>query len=806
MAAVRFPDPKLKTIVKEELNESLLDMLSILELLGIRDKVSDQHSYCFNVDDDPKTFNEAIKSQDVAFWKEAINDVMHFTMGNNTWVLADLPDLQKKTEVARMSIIRLLIMLASNYNMIIHQMGVKTTFLNGELDEENSSYLGLRKKHRLNLKNDMPPRDKLEEEKARKCGKVFNSKTAKYGKIWYDEDVHDLRSVETEFPAIVFNDNLTSNETLSSEPTDNDYEKLNIPLFPSPKLKVSCFDDLDFFKDFENEFLAIFYNDALTSKSDFLTEPTLSPQHIDEFDLKDETSLSEYYEVEQNVLYFNDLFPFNIIYPDDLKSDKDNDDNEIDMIKSSRGNENTQGSNNLLEESHDKINKVFIMKSFVMELNLNIVAWNYLVNGMLFNLIKNLYVPFGIPFDPKRYYKYGDCTRMLRRPSYVFFTLLNLGKLVSKNGYSVSDMAPLPPREQRHLFLRYYGLEYSDQVIADFEERLERIHNKGEEIESLSFARDPVLRLCHRMTIHSIAGRSQAPEKSEALTSSGQFVAQLAKHFRLLIEERLYGLTVTSPALPIIDMIELALVAPEGGDEDEEIPQAIPPPPRTQVGKLSRYTSNPGTQHWQAIQRVLKYLKKTMDYSLIYIGYPSVLEGYIDASWISNTEDNSSTSGWVFLLATAGKEAEWLRNLIIEIPLWSKHIAPILIRCDSAATLANAYNQMYNRKPRHLGVRHRMIRELIKNGVLSIEFLRPNGEALRKCILSDSYKPTTMLVQATEATDDSPAIPEHTTVETPANMSPENKAHFQAEKEAIHLILTGIGYDIYSTVDACQTA
>nr|GEV22437.1 hypothetical protein [Tanacetum cinerariifolium] len=38
------------------------------------------------------------------------------------------------------------------------------------------------------------------------------------------------------------------------------------------------------------------------------------------------------------------------------------------------------------------------------------------------------------------------------------------------------------------------------------------------------------------------------------------------------------------------------------------------------------------------------------------------------------------------------------------------------------------------------------------------------------------------------------------------NMSPENKAHFLAEKEAIHLILTRIGDDIYSTVDACQTA
>ncbi|GKC75245.1 zinc finger, CCHC-type containing protein, partial [Tanacetum coccineum] len=108
---------------------------------------------------------------------------------------------------------------------------------------------------------------------------------------------------------------------------------------------------------------------------------------------------------------------------------------------------------------------------------------------------------------------------------------------------------------------------------------------------------------------------------------------------------------------------------------------------------------------------------------LTYTGYPLVLEGYINASWISNTEDNSSTSGWVLLLA-AGKEAERLKNLLLEIPLWSKPIAPISIRCDSAATLAKAYWQMYNGKSRHLGVRHSMIRELITNGVISIEFVR----------------------------------------------------------------------------------
>ncbi|GJV92734.1 hypothetical protein Tco_1540547 [Tanacetum coccineum] len=180
---------------------------------------------------------------------------------------------------------------------------------------------------------------RLEEEKSCRCGKVYNWETATHGKIWCDKEVHDLRSVETKFPAIVFDNAFTSEIALSCEPTvsplndnkidfrisfdeseyedytviydknsfsykiiyvgdlktdsENDNDKVNMPSFPSPKPTVSYFSDLDFFKEFENKFPAIVYNDALTSKSDFLTEPTLSPQHIDKFDLKDETSLYE---------------------------------------------------------------------------------------------------------------------------------------------------------------------------------------------------------------------------------------------------------------------------------------------------------------------------------------------------------------------------------------------------------------------------------------------------------------------------------------------------------------------------------
>ena len=128
-----------------------------------------------------------------------------------------------------------------------------------------------------------------------------------------------------------------------------------------------------------------------------------------------------------------------------------------------------------------------------------------------------------------------------------------------------------------------------------------------------------------------------------------------------------------------------------------------------------------------------------------------MIEGYSDASYISYVEDHSSTSGWVFLLgggaiswaskkqncivsstmesefialSAAGKEADWLRNLIYEIPLWPKPIPPISIRCDSAAALATAYRQVYQGRSRHLGVRHSMIREFITQGVISIEYVR----------------------------------------------------------------------------------
>ncbi|GKE65506.1 hypothetical protein Tco_1519667 [Tanacetum coccineum] len=83
---------------------------------------------------------------------------------------------------------------------------------------------------------------------------------------------------------------------------------------------------------------------------------------------------------------------------------------------------------------------------------------------------------------------------------------------------------------------------------------------------------------------------------------------------------------------------------------------------------------------------------------------------------------------------------------------------------------------------------------------------KPNGGGLKKCIINGPYVPTSVLIQAVPEAEGRPAVQQHTAIETVLNMTPENKEHFQSKKEAIFLLLTGIGDEIYSTVDACNTA
>jgi len=109
------------------------------------------------------------------------------------------------------------------------------------------------------------------------------------------------------------------------------------------------------------------------------------------------------------------------------------------------------------------------------------------------------------------------------------------------------------------------------------------------------------------------------------------------------------------------------------------------------------------------------------------------MEGYSDASWMTSSSDNKSTSGWIFSLgggaiswaskkqtcishstmesefiaiAAASKEAEWLRNMLFDIKLWSQPMSAISLYCDSEATMSRAYINIYNGKSRHISIRH----------------------------------------------------------------------------------------------------
>ncbi|KAE9587553.1 putative RNA-directed DNA polymerase [Lupinus albus] len=156
-------------------------------------------------------------------------------------------------------------------------------------------------------------------------------------------------------------------------------------------------------------------------------------------------------------------------------------------------------------------------------------------------------------------------------------------------------------------------------------------------------------------------------------------------------------------------------------------------------------------EHWHAIERVMRYLKKTINLGLHYKRFPAVLEGYSDADWNTLLDDSKATSGYIFsiaggavswkskkqtilaqstmeaemiALATASEEASWLRSLLAEIPLWERPIPAVLIHCDSTAAIAKIENRFYNGKKRQIRRKHNTIREFLSTGAVRVDHVR----------------------------------------------------------------------------------
>ena len=66
------------------------------------------------------------------------------------------------------------------------------------------------------------------------------------------------------------------------------------------------------------------------------------------------------------------------------------------------------------------------------------------------------------------------------------------------------------------------------------------------------------------------------------------------------------------------------------------------------VGLVSHYQSNPGPTHWQAVKRIMSYLRGTTDLTLCYQGGDLKLRAYSDADWGGDPDESRSTSGYVF--------------------------------------------------------------------------------------------------------------------------------------------------------------
>ncbi|CAM8966946.1 unnamed protein product [Rhodiola kirilowii] len=165
------------------------------------------------------------------------------------------------------------------------------------------------------------------------------------------------------------------------------------------------------------------------------------------------------------------------------------------------------------------------------------------------------------------------------------------------------------------------------------------------------------------------------------------------------------------------------------------------------ISVLSRYMSNPGKQHWEAMKYLLKYLVGTNKLGLCYANHePSAdIVGYVDSYYASNKDNRKSTTSFYFtwngnciswksqlqsivvlssteaeyIAATeAAKEAIWLSGLLKEITGFA--CSP-KIYMDSQSALCLCKDPVYHERSKHIDVRLHFIRDLVESKTITIE-------------------------------------------------------------------------------------
>ncbi|GJS76099.1 hypothetical protein Tco_0725980 [Tanacetum coccineum] len=263
-------------------------------------------------------------------------------------------------------------------------------------------------------------------------------------------------------------------------------------------------------------------------------------------DSDDEDYTSEYDEEEQNVLYFNDLFPFNIIHPDDLKPKKDNDDKEIDIIQSSKVG----------------VNRVHILD------------FEGLTPDMRQDLAKRMRMVY--TGDDGQDIIELRVERLLGSSNrYLLLSLgLHIAEEMAEDGfgaYWLGSERLIPDKGD----LSDYWVEVSSG--RDFLRGAPSYTYIRDPVQSMDRGAANVPYLLAKYLFRHAEGR-----KSGARLSGDHFIGRLAHHFGLVSDDGLRGLSVMARELPLIDMGELVKlnICMEIGDDWAWV---APGPERQQV-------------------------------------------------------------------------------------------------------------------------------------------------------------------------------------------------------------------------------
>lgn len=164
------------------------------------------------------------------------------------------------------------------------------------------------------------------------------------------------------------------------------------------------------------------------------------------------------------------------------------------------------------------------------------------------------------------------------------------------------------------------------------------------------------------------------------------------------------------------------------------------------VSLISRFMSKPTEMHVQAAKRVLRYLKGTVNYGILYKrGGAEKLVAFTDSDYVGDLEGRKSTSGYVFLMNDAAvawsskkqpivtlstTEAEfiaaagcacqaiWMRRILSDIGYTQEGSTTIM--CDSSSAIKLSKNPVMHGRSKHIDVRFHFLRDLTKEGVVEL--------------------------------------------------------------------------------------